>query len=192
MDWIRAFFGGLLLAMTLVLGAAIWTTPAGAQQIIIQGANVDPSTVKPYFTGTDQASIDRGVADLQATGMFSSVSARLENGKIVVTLSGSAQIVNRVAFEGNSKLETKQLEVEVQSKPHTAYSEETADGRRRANQGRLQENRLQRSAGDKKARPIAERARRSRLHRQRRRQNRRPRHQIRRQPRGFGLAACAA
>ena len=38
MDWIRAFFGGLLLAMTLVLGAAIWTTPAGAQQIIIQGA----------------------------------------------------------------------------------------------------------------------------------------------------------
>jgi outer membrane protein insertion porin family len=126
MDWIRAFFGGLLLAMTLVLGAAIWTTPAGAQQIIIQGANVDPSTVKPYFTGTDQASIDRGVADLQATGMFSSVSARLENGKIVVTLSGSSQIVNRVAFEGNSKLETKQLEVEVQSKPHTAYNEETA------------------------------------------------------------------
>ena len=126
MDWIRAFFSGLLLAMTLVLGAAIWTTPAGAQQIIIQGANVDPSTVKPYFTGTDQASINRGVADLQATGMFSSVSARLENGKIVVTLSGSSQIVNRVAFEGNSKLETKQLEVEVQSKPHTAYNEETA------------------------------------------------------------------
>jgi len=126
MDWIRAFFGGLLLALTLVLGAAIWTTPAGAQQIIIQGANVDASTVKPYFTGTDQASIDRGVVDLQATGMFSSVSARLENGKIVVTLSGSSQIVNRVAFEGNSKLETKQLEVEVQSKPHTAYSEETA------------------------------------------------------------------
>jgi outer membrane protein insertion porin family len=126
MDWIRAFFGGLLLAMTLVLGAAIWTTPADAQQIVIQGANVDPSTVKPYFTGTDQASIDRGVVDLQATGMFASVSARLENGKIVVTLSGSAQIVNRVAFEGNSKLETKQLEVEVQSKPHTAYNEETA------------------------------------------------------------------
>jgi outer membrane protein insertion porin family len=112
--------------MTLVLGAAIWTTPAGAQQIVIQGANVDPSTVKPYFTGTDQASIDRGVADLQATGMFSSVSARLENGKIVVTLSGSSQIVNRVAFEGNSKLETKQLEVEVQSKPHTGYNEEIA------------------------------------------------------------------
>jgi outer membrane protein insertion porin family len=126
MDWIRAFFGGLLLAMTLVLGAAIWTTPAGAQQVVIQGANVDPSTVKPYFTGTDQASIDRGVADLQATGMFSSVSARLENGKIVVTLSGSSQIVNRVAFEGNSKLETKQLEVEVQSKPHTGYNEEIA------------------------------------------------------------------
>jgi outer membrane protein insertion porin family len=126
MDWIRGFFGRLLLAMALGLGAFISMTPAYAQKIIVQGANVDPSTIKPYFTGTDQASIDRGVADLQATGMFSNVSAKLENGSIVVTLGGGAQIINRVAFEGNSKLETKQLEVEVESKPRTAYNEATA------------------------------------------------------------------
>src|SRR5208337_2810295 len=126
-DWIRGLFGVLLLAMTLGFGVLISTTPASAQQIVVQGANVDPSTLKPYFTGTDPASIQRGVEDLQATGLYSSVSAKLENGKIVVTLSGGAQIINRVAFEGNSQIETKQLEVEVQSKPHAAYNEATAE-----------------------------------------------------------------
>ncbi len=127
MDWIRGLFGVLLLAMTIGFGVLISTTPASAQQIVVQGANVDPSTLKPYFSGTDPASIERGVEDLKATGVYSSVSAKLENGKIVVTLGQGAQIINRVAFEGNSKIETKQLEVEVQSKPHTAYNEATAE-----------------------------------------------------------------
>ena len=127
MDWIRGLFGVLLLAMTIGFGVLVSATPASAQQIVVQGANVDPSTLKPYFSGTDPASIERGVEDLRATGVYSSVSAKLENGRIVVTLGQGAQIINRVAFEGNSKIETKQLEVEVQSKPHTAYDEATAE-----------------------------------------------------------------
>ena len=129
MDWIRGFVGGVLLAVTVGLCGLSWTTPASAQQIVVQGANVDPATLKPYFTGTDPASIERGVEDLQATGIYSNVSAKLVDGKIVVNLSGGgAQVINRVAFEGNKQIETKQLEVEVQSKPHTDYNEETADG----------------------------------------------------------------
>ena len=128
MDWIRGFVGGVLLAVTLGLCGLTWTTPANAQQIVVRGANVDPSTLKPYFTGTDPASIERGVEDLKATGVYSNVSAQLVDGKIVVNVSGGDQIINRVAFEGNKQIETKQLEVEVQSKPHTAYNEETAAG----------------------------------------------------------------
>jgi outer membrane protein insertion porin family len=129
MDWIRGFVGGVLLAVTVGLCGLGWTTPASAQQIVVQGANVDPSTLKPYFTGTDPASIERGVEDLQATGIYSNVSAKLVDGKIVVNLSGGgAQVINRVAFEGNKQIETKQLEVEVQSKPHSNYNEETAVG----------------------------------------------------------------
>ena len=88
---------------------------------------VDPSTLKPYFTGTDPAAIQRGVDDLKATGIYSSVSAKLVDGRIVVTLGGGAQIINRVAFEGNRNIKKDQLEVEVQSKPHTAYNEATAE-----------------------------------------------------------------
>ena len=128
MDWIRGFVGGVLLAVALGLCGVNWTTPASAQQIVVHGANVDPSTLKPYFAGADPASIERGVEDLKATGIYSDVSAQLVDGKIVVNLSGGDQVINRVAFEGNKQIETKQLEVEVQSKPHTAYNEETAVG----------------------------------------------------------------
>ncbi len=53
----------------------------------------------------------------------------------MVTLGGGTQIINRVAFEGNSKIQKDQLEVEVQSKPHTIYNEATAE----ADIGRIKE-----------------------------------------------------
>ncbi len=50
------------------------------------------------------------------------------DGKIVVSLGKGAQIINRVVFEGNRNIQKDQLEVEVQSKPRTAYNEATAEG----------------------------------------------------------------
>ena len=66
--------------------------------------------------------------DLKATGIYSAVSARVVDGRIVVSLSIGKQILNRVAFEGESKITKEQLEVEVQSKPGTTYNEATAEG----------------------------------------------------------------
>ena len=130
MHWTRGLFSALILAVFFFsFGALTATAPALAQQIVVQGnSGVDPSTLKPYFTGTDPASIQRGVEDLKATGVYSSVSAKLVDGKIVVALSGGGQIINRVAFEGNSKITKDQLEVEVQSKPREPYNEATAEG----------------------------------------------------------------
>jgi outer membrane protein insertion porin family len=125
MDWIRGCVG-VLLAVALSLCGLSWAAPASAQQIVVQGANVDPSTLKPYFTGTDPASVERGVEDLRATGIYSNVSATVENGKIVVSLAGGAQIINRVAFEGNRQIETKQPGRGA-AKPHTVCNEATAD-----------------------------------------------------------------
>ena len=136
MHWIRGFFSALVLAVIFGFGALTSASPAFAQQIVVEGVSgVDPSTLKPYFTGTDPASIQRGVDDLKATGVYSSVSAKLVDGKIVVTLGGSAQIINRVAFEGNSKITKEQLAVEVQSKPGTRYDDATAE----ADIGRIKE-----------------------------------------------------
>src|SRR5208337_1649727 len=130
MHWTRGLFSALILAVIFFsFGTLTATAPALAQQIVVQGnSGVDPSTLKPYFTGTDPASIQRGVDDLKATGIYSSVSAKLVDGKIVVSLAGGSQVINRVAFEGNRTIQKDQLEVEVQSKPHTAYNEATAEG----------------------------------------------------------------
>jgi len=128
MHWIRGFVGALVFAVLFGFAALGLSVPAFAQQIVVEGGSgIDPSTIKPYFTGTDPASLQRGVDDLKATGLYSSVSAKLVDGKIVVSLAGGAQIINRVAFEGNRTIQKDQLEVEVQSKPHTAYNEATAD-----------------------------------------------------------------
>jgi outer membrane protein insertion porin family len=129
MHWIRGFFGALALAVVFGFAALGSAVPALSQQIVVEGGSgVDPSTIKPYFTGTDPAALQRGVDDLKATGIYSSVTAKFVDGRIVVTLGGGAQIINRVAFEGNRNIQKDQLEVEVQSKPHTAYNEATAEG----------------------------------------------------------------
>ena len=124
MDWIRSFFGALVLAVVIAFGGLTLATPAFAQQIVVEGnTGVTPASLKPYFSGTDPASLQRGVDDLKATGIYSSVSARAEDGRIVVSLASGKQIINRVAFEGNSKITKEQLEVEVQSKTGVAYND---------------------------------------------------------------------
>src|SRR5271157_6231798 len=136
MKWIRGFFSALVLAMVLGFGALASAAPAFAQQIVVEGpAGIDPSTIKPYFTGTDPAAVQRGVDDLKATGIYSSVSAKVVDGTIVVTLDKGAQIINRVVFEGNRNIQKDQLEVEVQSKPRMVYNEATAE----ADIGRIKE-----------------------------------------------------
>ena len=102
------------------------------------------------------------------------------------------QIINRVAFEGNSKIKSDQLAVEVQSKPHTAFNEAVGRRRHRPHQGGLQEVRAQRGQGHQTAGPVAQRPRRSGLHHRRRRQDRHPRDQVRRQPRRFELPSGQA
>ncbi len=56
MHWVRGFFGALVLASVFGFAAFGSAVPAFAQQIVVEGASgIDPSTLKPYFTGTDPA-----------------------------------------------------------------------------------------------------------------------------------------
>jgi outer membrane protein insertion porin family len=135
MQFIRGFLGGLVFAACLAFGVLGSASPASAQAqaqsqaIIVEGNHrVDSDTVRSYFSGTDQAAVDKGVKDLSATGIFSNVSARIVHGKVIVKVVESDIIVNRVAFEGNSKIKSDQLAVEVQSKAHSGYSEAVAQG----------------------------------------------------------------
>jgi outer membrane protein insertion porin family len=117
----------LLGALTIILSFFVMAPAAYAQSVAVEGNNrVSAATIESYFKGTDQAAADRGVADLMATGLFSKVSAKVVDGKIVVTVVEGPVVINRVAFEGNDKLKEDQLLVEVQSKARTTYDEKVA------------------------------------------------------------------
>jgi len=130
MHFIRGYLGRLFFAACLVFGVVGVTSGAHAQAIVVQGVHrVDPDTVRSYFAGgTDQAHVNQAVKDLSATGMFSNVSARIVGGKVIVTVVESNVILNRVAFEGNSKIKGDQLAVEVQSKARAGFNEAVANG----------------------------------------------------------------
>jgi outer membrane protein insertion porin family len=131
MSGARAAFWGLLIALLVAFGGmpsqALAQSPV-ASKIIVNGASRgDAESIKGYFNGTDQASVNRAVADLTATGMFSKVSAKVVGDTVVVSVVEGAQIVNRVAFEGNKNLKGDQLAVEVQSKQYAPFDKTVAD-----------------------------------------------------------------
>jgi len=98
---------------------------AFAQNIGVQGnRRVDADTIRSYFTGTDATAVNKGVKDLYATGLFSDVKVLHEGGRLVIAVKEN-NVINRVAFEGNSKLKTEQLSSEVQSKSRGPYNEAT-------------------------------------------------------------------
>jgi outer membrane protein insertion porin family len=122
MPFIRGLLQRLIFAAFFVAGIALFVPGASAQTVVVQGnQRVDSETIRSYFSGNDEAKVNQGVKDLYATGLFSDVKVRREGGRIVVTVAEN-NVINRVAFEGNSKIQTASLQSEVQSKSRGAYS----------------------------------------------------------------------
>ncbi|MFD1701640.1 outer membrane protein assembly factor BamA [Methylopila henanensis] len=114
----------------VVAGTGFWVAGVSeahaqrASSIVVRGnQRVDAETVRSYFTGgpLDQARIDEGIRGLYASGLFSDVRVSRSGGGIVVSVSEN-QVINRVAFEGNSKVKDAVLAAEVQSKPRGPFN----------------------------------------------------------------------
>ena len=125
MPFITGLLKRLVLA-TVVSASLMGLAPvAQAQSIVVQGnRRVDAEAIRSYFTGGSQVQVNQAVKDLYATGQFSNVSVRRTGGSIIVAVSENNSI-NRVVFEGNSKLKGEVLVSEVQSKSRGAYSAAT-------------------------------------------------------------------
>ena len=152
-----------------------------------------PRRFARYFTGTDQASVNRAVADLSATGMFSKgqrEDRRRQGRRHASPRAARSSIASR--SRATTTLKADQLAVEVQSKAHTGFRRSEGRRRRRSHQGRLQEDRPQRHEDQLPAGATAQRARRPRLQDRRRRQDRRARNQVRRQQGRLGLSPALA
>jgi len=102
--------------------------PAGTiTSIQIQGnIRAEAETIRSYLQlkegqAYDPAAADRSLKALFSTGLFSDVTMDMQGSTLVVKVTENP-IINRVAFEGNRKIEDDKLRDEVQSKARQVYT----------------------------------------------------------------------
>jgi outer membrane protein insertion porin family len=114
-----------------VLGALPgFDTPAEAQSVgnvTVTGNNrVAAETVASYLTTTSSqasaADINESIRALFATGLFSDVSITRQGGRLVVAVVENP-VINRVAFEGNSRQSDEVLGASIQLQPRSLLSQ---------------------------------------------------------------------
>lgn len=97
------------------------------QRIVVEGnQRIEPSTVESYLTirpgeTYDTQKVDASIKSLYATGLFDDVSIQRQDDVLLVKVVENP-IINRIAFEGNKRLETKVLESEIQLRPRVVYT----------------------------------------------------------------------
>ncbi len=87
---------------------------------------IEDATVKSYMLVTEGAPYDRGRVDrslkaLFNTGLFADVSIRQEGDVLIVEVVENP-IINRLAFEGNRRIEDETLAAEIQLRPRIVYT----------------------------------------------------------------------
>lgn len=126
MRFIRGQLFRWFLAVVL-MAPLLASLPALAAGVEVEGNHrVDSETIASYFAGADPASINAGVKALYATGLFSDIQVVHEGRAVVIRVSEN-NLINRVAFEGNSKVKSEQLQSEIQSKDHGPFNKTIVD-----------------------------------------------------------------
>lgn len=125
----------LAVAAILVFAAPVYAqapaprgVPGGTISSIQITGNVraEVDTVRSYLQlregqTYDPAAADRSLKALFGTGLFADVTMDMQGSVLVVKLVENP-IINRVAFEGNKKIEDDKLRDEVQSKPRQVFT----------------------------------------------------------------------
>lgn len=114
-----AFGGGTQVAQVFSGGAIRDIRVEGVQRI-------EPSTVRSYLTVQpgqpfDPDRIDESLKALFNTGLFADVVLKRDGDTLVVAVVENP-IINRIAFEGNRRIEKENLEKEIQLRPRVVYT----------------------------------------------------------------------
>jgi outer membrane protein insertion porin family len=118
------FLGACTAAAILLLSSAAIFDAAHAQSsesIVVEGNHrIEAATVRSYFQAAaggsvDAAALDAGLKALLATGLFETAEINRSGAQIVVRVV-EAPLLGRVAFEGNKKVQDKELTAAIESK----------------------------------------------------------------------------
>ncbi len=123
----------VLLCLTLSTGALV---PAHAQSSISGGTikdirvegvqRIEPESVRSYMRVNrgdpfDPLRLDKSLKNLFSTGLFADVTLSREGDTLVVTVVENP-IINRIAFEGNDRLDDDALSTEVSLRPRVVFT----------------------------------------------------------------------
>ncbi len=117
----------LLSAGPLPLLAQELTTGDTISEIRIEGnQRIEPSTIISYMElspgeNFDALKVDQALKNLFATGLFADVNLRREGSVLIVRVAENP-IINRLAFEGNRRIDDETLQAEVQLRPRVVYT----------------------------------------------------------------------
>jgi outer membrane protein insertion porin family len=118
------------IALVLLMGLAARAAFAQdglVDEIRVEGnQRVETATIRSYMAvgpgePATAGAIDRSLKQLFATGLFADVTIRQEGEDLVVRVIENP-IINRLAFEGNKRVEDDELEAEVQLRPRVVYT----------------------------------------------------------------------
>ncbi len=120
-----------LFALSMVLAVALPIAPLIAQttiqEVLVEGnERIEADTVRSYLsisTGDsfDARDINDSLKRLFATGLFADVTIRREARALIVRVVENP-IINRVAFEGNQRIDDEDLESETQLRARVVYT----------------------------------------------------------------------
>lgn len=130
--WLAVVASGVLAAQFVALSQS-----AHAQGVVrdirVEGnRRVEPETVRSYLQFSvgqpyDPAKVDASLQALFGTGLFADVSINQEGDTAVIYVVENP-VINQVAFEGNSEVDTDTLKAEVQLKPRSVYTRARVQG----------------------------------------------------------------
>ncbi len=126
-----AVFAWLALAAWVVLGTAVEAQDSGVSDVITEirvegNQRIEDATVISYMKTVvgdrfDAGRINDSLKSLFETGLFADVNLTRQGGTLVVNVVENP-IINRLAFEGNRRIEDDVLQGEVQLRPRTVYT----------------------------------------------------------------------
>ena len=123
----------IFVCFTLVSGFAPSFSIAQSEQggvvreIVVEGnQRIEAGTVLSYMLlkegdAFDNRRIDRSLKSLFATGLFADVTMRRQGEALIVNIIENP-VINRIAFEGNSKLKDDDLSAELSLRPRVIYT----------------------------------------------------------------------
>ncbi|MDJ0942084.1 MAG: outer membrane protein assembly factor BamA [Kiloniellales bacterium] len=97
------------------------------EEIRIEGSQrIEPASVRSYMGVNpgdtfDAVKLDRGLKALFDTGLFADVTFRREGNTLVVSIVENP-IINRLAFEGNRRIDDETLQAETELRPRIVYT----------------------------------------------------------------------